>query len=366
MQNFSSNHKIFSLPSRHFWLGVIFIFLMTLVPKDLIQAATLSTSSLSLSDPRPSAINISYTFLTGGVTLAPIKCIKQVYSDTASGSTVPAGMSTAAANLDTANTNYIPSPASWTVTRPANGTLTLTNAIGETPTLSIARKVTLSGITNASSPDTRYFLRLSTYNNVDCTSSPVDSTSVTFILTNGSTLSMTVDATLSFTVNAVAAGQSCNGSTSTQPSSATTIPFGTVSPAANSVVCQDLQAATNATNGYTISTRSLAAPTNSIGQTLAIQSGTNSTPSAFPAPGTEAYGYTTDDASLSTLGGTAASNRFQTNLWAGMTTTNSEVGYESAGVTATTYRVGHQAGVSLITRPGTYQTTIIYTCTPVY
>lgn len=342
------------------------MFVVSITRVGALQAASLSTSSLSLGDPRPSTINVSYAFAAGGVSLTPIKCIKEVYADTSTGSVVPAGMSTAAANLDTANTNYIPTPASWTITRPANGTITLTNATGETPAAASARKVTLSGVTNASTADTKYFLRLSTYNNIDCTSSPIDSVTVAFIFTNGSTLSLTVDQTLSFTVNAVASGQSCNGATSTQPSSATTIPFGTVSAAANSVVCQDLQAATNATNGYTISTRSVGAPTNSIGQTITSQAGTNAAPTAFPAPGTEAYGYTTNDPSLSTLGGSATPNRFQTNLWAGMTTANAEVGYESTGVTATTYRVGHQAGISLTTRPGTYQTTVIYTCTPVY
>jgi len=49
-----------------------------------------------------------------------------------------------------------------------------------------------------------------------------------------------------------------------------------------------------------------------------------------------------------------------------MTTSNAELAYEPTGVTTTTYRVGHQVGVGLTTRPGTYTTTIIYTCTPIY
>jgi hypothetical protein len=99
-----------------------------------------------------------------------------------------------------------------------------------------------------------------------------------------------------------------------------------------------------------------------LSQTIANSSGSNTTPAAFPAAGTEAYGYTTNDATL----GTGTAGRFISNLWAAMTTTNAEVGYESAGVTSTTYRVGHQVGVSAITHPGTYTTTVVYTCTPVY
>ena len=49
-----------------------------------------------------------------------------------------------------------------------------------------------------------------------------------------------------------------------------------------------------------------------------------------------------------------------------MTTSNAELAYEAAPVNSTTYRIGHQVGVSNVTRPGTYTTTIIYTCTPIY
>ena len=49
-----------------------------------------------------------------------------------------------------------------------------------------------------------------------------------------------------------------------------------------------------------------------------------------------------------------------------MTTSNNEVAYEAAGVTSTTYRIGHEVAVSTLTKPGTYTTTIIYTCTPIY
>jgi hypothetical protein len=317
-----------------------------------------------LGDPRPSNLSTAYTLTGSSVSLSAIKCIKLVFADTATGTNVPTGMTTNGGGvaLDTANTTYVPTPTAWTLNKPANGTLTLTNATGETPASAAGRKVVVNGITNPSTADTRYYLRLNTYNNTDCATSPVDNAATTFILTNGSTLSLSVDNTLSFTVNAVLAGQSCNGATSTQPSTATTIPFGTVTAATNSVVCQDLTAATNATNGYTIYARYTGAPANSLGQTIAPSSGSNAAPASFPAAGTEAYGYTTSDATL----GTGTPGRFGGGLWAAMTTANAEVAYEAAGVTSTTYRVGQQVGVSLTTHPGTYTTTVVYTCTPVY
>jgi hypothetical protein len=138
-----------------------------------------------------------------------------------------------------------------------------------------------------------------------------------------------------------------------------------VTASTNQVVCQDLTASTNATNGYTIFARYTGAPANNLAQTIASHSGTNAAPTTFSAAGTEAYGYTTNDATL----GTGTADRFTSsgaNKFAAMTTSNAEVGYESAGVTSTTYRVGHQVGVSLTTFPGTYTTTVIYTCTPIY
>ena len=81
-------------------------------------------------------------------------------------------------------------------------------------------------------------------------------------------------------------------------------------------------------------------------------------------PGIEAYGYTTDDASL----GTGTADRFTnpSQGWAAATTSNAEIGYEATGVATTHYTIGHQVGVATTTYPGTYTTTIIYTCTPVY
>jgi len=330
------------------------------------NAATLSSAKVALSDPRPSTTAVNYTFTGSTVTTSLIKCIKLVFATTATGSTVPTNFdsSVGAVALNNAGTNYVPTPASWSLSKVTNGTLLLTNATGETPASASARTISYDGITNSSVADTAYYLRVSTFNNIDCATSPVDNGSVQFINTNGSTLSLTVDNTLSFTVNAVAGSQGCDGTTTTQASTATTIPFGTITSGANGIVCQDLTAATNATNGYTIYGRYTAKPTNALSQTIADFTGSNTTPTTFSAAGTEAYGYTTNDSTL----GTGSANRFTNGgqKWAAMTSTNAELAYEAAGITSTTYRIGHQAGVSLTTFPGTYTTTVIYTCTPIY
>jgi hypothetical protein len=360
-----TNHR--SLRRRLWLIGGLLIAGLSLVPNLTVHAATLSNASLALADPRPSALGVNYTFTGSNVTTgAPgtIRCIRMIYADTPTGTNVPASMVTnsVGVTLDTTNTNYVPTPGSWTLNKPANGTLTLTNAAGEIPASASTRRVSINGITNSVTADTRLYMRLNTYSNTDCATGPVDSVTALFILTNASTLSLTVDPTLTFSVNAVAAGQTCNGATSTQPSTSTSIPFGTVTTASNGVVCQDLTAASNSANGYTVFARYTAAPTDALAHTIASASGSNAAPAAFSAAGTEAYGYTTNDFTL----GTGTAGRFNSNLWAAMTTTNAEVAYEAVGVNSTTYRVGHQVGIGTLTEPGTYTTTVIYTMTPVY
>jgi hypothetical protein len=340
----------------------------------LANAATLTSAKVALSDPRPSQV-ASYTFTGSSVTSANIKCVKAVFATTSTGEVNPTNWDGTGGTVTAASSTLVNSSASgWTLATSdgtgasagADNVWKYTNTTGVTPSTLTGATFIMAGITNSSIQDTAYYLRINTYDNTDCSTTPRDNATVEFINTNGSTLSLTIDNTLSFTVNAVAGSQSCDGTTTTQASTATTIPFGTLTSAANGVVCQDLTAATNATNGYTIFARYTAAPTNALSQTIADHSGSNASPTAFSAAGTEAYGYSTNDATLA--GSNPTANRFTnpSQGWAAMTTSNAEVAYESAGVTTATYRVGHQVGISTTTKPGAYSTTIIYTCTPVY
>ena len=348
--------------AKRLWL-VVFLIAAVLVYPALTRAATLSTASTALSDPRPSAGGTSYTFTGSGVTLSSIKCIQIVFSTAPTGGTTPTGMITTSSALDAAS-NYMPTPANWSVNTATNGTVTITDASGQIPASASGRTVQLDNITNGSTSNVAYFELFNTYSDAGCTV-PVDSATVQFIYNTASTLTLTVNDTLSFAVNAIASNQSCDGTTTTAASTSTTIPFGTVTAASNAVVCQQLTAASNSTNGYSVYARYTSAPTNALGQTIAnLTPGTNAAPSAFSAAGTEAYGYSTNDSTL----GTGTPNRFTspTQGWAAMTTSNAEVAYQPGPSTSTTFNVAHQVGVSLITKPGTYVTTIIYTCTPIY
>ena len=369
------------LSGRRFRYILTVALAATMLPAGTALAAgTLTSASVALSDPTPSDTS-SYSFTGSSVdTTTAILCVKVVWSTTASGDTAPTGFSGASGSVDAAGSNLIGSSATgWSLAKSDGASSTGQNNIykytnsasGFTPASASARTFALTGLTNSSTADTNFFFKINTYANTDCVTGPIDNSTVQFINTSGSTLSLSVDPSLSFSVNSMGQSASCDSATTTQASTATTIPFGTVNSSANGIVCQDLQAATNAVHGYTIYLRYTAKPTSGTDQIADLGGGTpvpNSAPTAFTAAGTESYGYSTDDATL----GTGTPDRF-TNYdslghqgWAAASTTNAEIGYESAGVTTTDYHIAHQVGIASTTNPGAYSTTVIYTCTPVY
>lgn len=331
-------------------------------------AATLTNTSVALSDPEPS-VAANYTFAASNVTTTGIECIQAVFATTSGGSTVPTGMDTTGATVDTSATTYVPAVAGFSLNNSVNGTLTLTDASAQTPASGSDRVLQFDAITNSSVTDTAYYMTLTTYSDTGCTSL-IDSATALFMNTAGTTMQLQVDPTLSLSIAGVGASQPCDGSTTTAASTASTLPFGVVSSAVNSDLCQELTAATNATNGYTLYMRDTQQPTNPDGKTIADVPGSNAVPQAFPAPGTEAYGYTTSASNLSDCSGSCSPSRFTDgstyNYYAAATTSNAEIGYSTAGDSGTNYYIGHQVGISTATAAGDYTTTIIYTCTPIY
>ena len=157
----------------------------------------------------------------------------------------------------------------------------------------------------------------------------------------------------------VAASLSVNGATTTVLSTATDVDHGTtVTASQNGISAHDLDVTTNATGGYNVYLRNTAQLTNDNSDAIAYHTGTNGTPTAFPAAGTEAWGYTTDDTDLT---------QFTSNTWAGFTSSNELVMSNASATAGTdTARVGHQVGIASDTPAGTYTTTMIYTLVATY
>ncbi len=354
-------------------LAAVLIALSGLIIPNIASAATLTSASVSLSDSRPSTTGVTYTFTGSSFTSAAIQCIQVVFSTTATGQVNPSGFTGTGGSITTGSSNLFSSWSGWTlVTADGSGASVgaknvwqYTHTGGVTPNTLTSATFAMAGITNSSTADTGYYLQFSTFNNTNCSSSPVDNANVQFINTSGSQLSLTVNGSLTFTVAGVANSTSCDGGTTTNNSGASatgsTLNYGTVVSGTPYLLCQTVTAATNSTNGFTVYLNYDKAPTNALGQTIALTTGTNASPATFGNSSNSqgVYGYTTDDTALS---------RFQTagQQWAAPTTTQEPVEFSSTGVTSKAQNVGHQVQITTTTEPGTYQDTIIYTCTPVY
>ena len=337
----------------------------------VVHAATLSTASVTLDKPQINSTTVKYDFLTSNVTTATtIRCVKLVFSAASDGSGgVPTGMDTSvgAVSVNTAASDFFTSHAGWTLDKSTNGTLEYTNATGDNPDVGTAANFVVDGVTNGSQANDDKYLTLSTYTNVNCSTGPTDSVTVGFIFTDGQEVSASVDASLTFAVSGVTGNGALTigGATITNglATTSSTIPFGTVTASVNKVAAQDLTVSTNSGLGYTVSTRYTGAPTTGTYTISDLATHTNASPGSFSSFGTEAFGYTTNDALL----GTGTTTRFSTSdKWAAFSTTNAEVAYHNAAVANQTTRVGYQIGVSGSTEPGTYLSTVIYTATPVY
>ncbi len=347
--------------SIHRTVALVFSMATLFANVGIANAAVLNSATLSQSDPRPSQTSVTDTFQASNVTSTNIQCIKVVYTSVIATPTVPAGFSSTSATIG-AGSSYINSTTTnWTLDATTNGTLLYTNSAGGITPGGATRTFIINGLTNGSTVGTTYFYMLSTYNNTNCSSSPVDNIQIAYVYTNAQTVTFTVDPTLTFSVSSVISSGTVNGATTNVTTSSTAIPLGTPTPVTNQIAAQDLQVSTNAGNGYTVYVRYTAKPT-SAGNVIADHSGSNAAPSVFSSAGTEAFGYTTDDTTL----GTGTAGRFSGNKWAAFTTTNSEIAYDAAPVAAQTTRIGFQVGISGTTKAGNYVTTVIYTATPVF
>ena len=321
----------------------------------VLAVSYLSGGSLALTDSRPSATAVSYTFDFDNVTTSAIKCIKIQFDTQTDGA---GGVPTGFGNIGTYNagtSDFVPDSETWAGDTATAGTIKITAAAGETPASSDNRTVVIDGITNGSTVDTAFYAILTTYNNVNCSSSQVDSGTVSFIYTTGQAVSLTVDPSIAFTVASVGAGQSVNGAATTVETTTSTIPLGAVTINNNAIAAHDLSVTTNAGSGYTVNVHYTDKPVSGLND-IDDHTGDHTTPTGMAA-GTEAFGYTTADTTYS---------QFQTNKYSKFTAVGAAIANNTTAVSNETTRIAYQAAIDGTTPAGTYLTTVVLTCTPAY
>lgn len=336
-----------------------------------VFAANLTSASVTISDSRPSQTSVTYTtgFTFPGTTA--IQCIRIQLATTASGSfTAPTGISTTSAVKGTITGGGLTN-ANWTLDNSVNGDLKLTAGAAQTPTATAAT-IPITTITNPSGSgltNGTFFGRINTYTGSDCSTGPTDTVVVSLAVTSGVVISAVVDPTLTFTV----AGYTSAVKTSITPdsnctSTATSVAFPPTMSIATTYYCaQRLTVSTNASLGYTVTARGTVAGDDMVNlinpaETITDHTGTNASPSGFGTP-TEAFGYTTSDGTL----GTGTTGRFSAaDTFAGFSNTASEVAYSATPVANETTDIAYGFRFGALTGSGTYQTTLVYTATPLY
>lgn len=334
-----------------------------------------TNASLRLGDSRPSQTS-TYTFsLQNGVT-SGVGCVEVDLGTAADGTGDPVGGGTPTLNSGTLFGTF----GDWAVDTTAWSTGTarkLRATHATTGTLNATGNIVWGGVTNGATANTTYYAIYTAYSNNTC-STPVSSETITvnFIYTNGTDVSLTVDPAFTFSVAGVNSGSDVDSDdaaseNTTVTTTATTIPFSnSVTTSANGIGAQDLAINTNAQNGYNIYFRQTQALTNGGSDTIdavSVPQGTNCTyavPQPFTAVGSEAFGFTTDDADISTG---LYQDGAGSNDWCDALGTDQIVAVNTASLTGSeTTRVSYQVGISASTEAGTYTNTIIYTAVPNY
>lgn len=218
-----------------------------------------------------------------------------------------------------------------------------------------------------------YDVTIQTYHDTDMNTILDESTLKVYIIDDVS-VTATVDSTLTFGIAAVDAEQTVNGVDTTATSTATTIPFGTLTSAASSSVAQELTVSTNADDGYSVTVQQDGPLTSAAGATIDsfIDATAPGAPDFWQGPGgtldqTDEYGHmgvTTNDSDLTA--------NFTSSRYDGLDgTTALEVMSHDGPADGTTQdsglaRVLYTVEITDLQEAGDYSSTLTYICTPTY
>ncbi len=368
---------------------ITFLVLSTLIFSPYkVFAATVTTFSDSLSDSRPSTVS-NHTIVWDVVDATGIQA-DDVFT------------LTFAANFDTASiveddVDIADDGSDKTTAADCSGTeefgvamagdvLTIT-ACTELTTIEAASVVTIEIGTNATANGTgshqitnptagSYTIALAD------TTGYTDTGEIQVAVIAGVTTSLNVSASLSVTVSAVNSADTVNSATTSVTSTASTMPFGTMTVNSDKVGAHSISVSTNAAEGYTVGIRWLGTGTNdglASGSNncdgFTNDTATNADPKAWAAgtnpSGVAAntntcwYGYTTEDTAL----GTGTADRFTSSggdKWAPFSSTPYEVIYSSGPVNAEATKVGHKVEANAMQPQGSYTGTVEYIATAVF
>jgi len=189
------------------------------------------------------------------------------------------------------------------------------------------------------------------------------------------TVTASVDATLTFGITALNSGQDVNGDNTTVGTTATTIPFGTLTVDTPAIAGQTLTVSTNATAGYSVTVQQDQNMSSAAGADIdTFVDGTVGAARTWINPAEtlddeDTYGHLGLTSSDSSVDGT---DPFGASLYRGFNgTTPVKVMYHNGPSDGTTdhigsARVAYQIEVTDLQEAGDYESTLTYICTPIF
>lgn len=308
-----------------------------------VQAAQITGRTLTLGSSVASAVT-SYTFTFTVPSATVLQSFDAEACTTASGvCATPAGLVTTASTIS--QPLNLGDGAGWTVNNASPGKLRITKA-GNVAAPAGAQTVVFNTVTNPSSTNSTFFVRLTTYSD-DAWAVAVDTGTVAASTAGQITVTASVDETLTFTL------------------ASATVALGTLTTATTGSGTSTMTAATNAASGYavTVNGTTLTSGANTIAA-LAAQSastqntsqfGINLKANATPSVGSNVSGSGSGTATANY--GTADQFRF---------VTGDTVGSAAGPTNSNTFTVSYIANISGITLPGIYSTVLTYIATATF
>lgn len=345
-------------------IAVVFAVTTIIMPFALsgtTQAAQITSRKVTLGSSAASA-STTYTLSTAALpTATAVQSLELVACTTASGAcSTPAGF-TSVGSSTTGVTTGLGTNTGWTNNTATAGKLriTQTNAVAPSGVVSVP----WTAVTNPSTTNTTFYLRMTTYSDTAWTNA-LDTGVIAVSTANAITVTASVDESLTFCTGT-------SGITSSSCASATgsSVSLGTLTPSTSGTGTSQIGVTTNASTGYVITYNGIL-PTSGGNTIASIGAAATS-----PTQGTSQFGMNMVANTVPSSFGANPAGAGSANPVTALNTTNQYSFTAGAATNAVSqgsadgfrlFTVSYLANVSGTQAPGTYTTVLTYVCTATF
>ncbi len=336
-------------------LAIAALLLASLPQAPAHAAAQLTARKATLGSSAVSPTSTTHKFDFTVATTGNVGSIKFQYCTTPSGTcTMPSGLVSTSATLS-AQTGA----TGFSIVNSSNGAPYITRTASSI-SASTAVSYTLSGVTNPSTANSTFYIRITTYASTDTTGGSTDTGVVATSTASQLSVSASVDETLTFcTGTSGITSSSCAGATGSS------VDLGSLSPSTTGSATSQIGVSTNATSGYVITVNgstltsgsdTIAALASQTASTINTnQFGLNLRDNATPNVGSDVAGAGTATATANY--NTVDQYRF---------VSGDQIASKASADNFRLFTVSYIANIAGSTPAGSYATTMTYIVTPTF